>query len=58
MQIHVTVLTLKLQKQIYEKACPMQDFYSSVKVITGGQLPCVRGLQGHLLHTVTFLVLA
>ena len=30
--------------------------FSSVKVITGDQLPGVRGLCGHLLHTVTFLV--
>ena len=30
--------------------------FSSVKVITDGQLPGVRGLRGHLLHTVPFLV--
>ena len=29
---------------------------SRVKDITGGQLPSVRGLRGHLLNTVTFLV--
>ena len=33
--------------------------FSSVKVITGSQLPGVRGLWGHLLHyiTVPFLVM-
>ena len=31
--------------------------FSSVKVVTGGQLPGVRGLLGHLFHTVTFFVL-
>ena len=30
--------------------------FSSVKDITGGQLLSVKGLRGHLLHTVTFLV--
>ena len=28
----------------------------SIKFITGGQFPDVRGLRRHLLHTVTFLV--
>ena len=34
--------------------------FSSVKIITGGQLPGVRGIRGggeHLLHTIAFLVL-
>ena len=30
--------------------------FSSVKVITVGQLTGVRGLREHLLHTVTFLI--
>ena len=29
--------------------------FSSIKGIAGGQSPSVRGLLGHLLHTVTFL---
>ena len=43
--------------QIYEKAYPLNDLdclFSCVKAITGGQLQGVRGLLGHLLHTVTF----
>ena len=36
--------------------CMTQIAFSSVKVITGGQLPGVRGLRGHLLYTVTFFV--
>ena len=32
--------------------CMTYTTFSCVKVITGGQLPCVRGLWGHLLHTV------
>ena len=30
--------------------------FTSVKGITDGQLPDVRGLRGHLLYTVKFLV--
>lgn len=45
-------------KQIYEKACPKHDLdcFFSVKDITGCQLLGVRGLPGHLLHIITFLV--
>ena len=31
-------------------------FFLSVKVVTDGQLPGVRGLRGHFLPTVTFHV--
>ena len=57
MQVHVSVITWKLQKQIYE-ACPMYDVdcFFWCQVITGGQLPDVRGLRGHLFLTVTFFV--
>ena len=48
----------KKNKKKNKKHVPITTLiaFSSVKDITGGHLPSVRGVRGHLLHTVTFLV--
>ena len=50
---------LKATKANLEKNVPCKSWnvFSGVNVITSSQLPGVRGLRGHLLHIVTFLVL-